>query len=67
VTKLEKIRQAVADYMHSEGCACCRNIEAHERHQARLGELLDVPKYPDGSGHNFTPFCTVKGRKSQPT
>jgi len=55
---LKSVRQAVADYMSSEGCACCRNIEAHERHAAALGKLLRVPKYKDGSGHDFGRFKT---------
>lgn len=54
----EQIRRAVADYMGSEGCSCCRNIEAHEEHEERLAELLDVPPYRDGSGHNFSKFRT---------
>lgn len=53
---LGKVRQAVADYMRSEGCSCCRNTSDHETNKARLGELLDVPKYADGSGYNFGKF-----------
>ena len=34
------LRQAVADYMQSEGCSCCRNVEAHEKHKALLAKLL---------------------------
>jgi hypothetical protein len=52
------IRQAVADYMRSEGCRCCQNIEAHEKHAVTLGALLDVPKYEDDSGYNFAQFST---------
>ncbi len=51
-----KIRSAVADYMRSDGCSCCRDIEAHERHEEVLAKMLDVPKYKDGSGHNFAKF-----------
>lgn len=54
--QIEMIRQAVADYMHSEGCDCCRDAEAHTKHEARLGELLGVPKYPDGYGYDFSKF-----------
>jgi len=52
------IRTAVADYMRSEGCSCCRNIEAHREHEATLAKLLRVPKYSDGSGYDFEPFRT---------
>jgi len=50
------IRQAVADYMQSEGCGCCRDYDAHEKHTERLAELLDVAPYADGSGYDFSPF-----------
>lgn len=37
------MRTAVADHMRSEGCSCCRDVEAHEVNAARLAKLLDVP------------------------
>lgn len=52
------IRRAVADYMRSEGCGCCGNYDAHLEHNARLGKLLRVPKYKDGSGYDFAKFRT---------
>lgn len=55
----EKLRRAVADYMWSEGCACCRNTLQHDRHLAVLGELLKVEKYSDGSGYNFGQYRTL--------
>lgn len=55
---LAKIRAAVADYMKSEGCECCRDYEAHEVNAARIAKLLGVPPYPDGSGFDFSPFRT---------
>ena len=50
------IRSAVADYMQSEGCSCCRDIDGHSKHQAELARLLKVPKYEDGSGYDFAKF-----------
>jgi hypothetical protein len=45
--KLRKeLRQAVADYMYSEGCSCCQGDD-HIKHAARLAELLNVPPYRD--------------------
>lgn len=41
---LDDLRQAVADYMGSEGCGCCGNYDAHQTHHERLGQLLLVPK-----------------------
>ena len=55
---LADIRQAVADYMHSEGCMCCRDVEAHKQHEAVLAKLLGVPMYSDRSGYNFAKFRT---------
>ena len=54
------IRKAVADYMQSEGCSCCSNIEEHGKAKKKLAKLLNVPKYDDGSGYNFNKFATNK-------
>ncbi len=57
--KVQKIREAVADYMYSEGCCCCQ-LDAHKDHAARLAKLLDVPAYDDDSGYNFSLFYSKK-------
>lgn len=62
-SKIGEIRQAVADYMRSEGCSCCRDSEAHERHEERLGKLLRVPKYSDGSGRDFSRYESKGDKK----
>lgn len=59
IEKVE-IRQALADYIKSEGCGCCGNREPHEEASARLGKLLDVEPYSDGSGFNFYAYCSTK-------
>jgi len=51
------LRTAVADYMYSEGCSCCQDT-SHKQHEAALGKLLKVAKYPDGSGHDFSRYRT---------
>ncbi len=51
-----ELRAAVANYMHSEGCSCCRDSDAHELHAKKLGKLLNVPKYKDGSGYDFSRY-----------
>ena len=48
-----ELRQAVANYMYSEGCACCENVEKHRDANEVLAKLLNVPKYKDGSGYDF--------------
>jgi len=54
-TTLKNIRQAVADYMYSEGCGCCRGSQ-HPENAERLGKLLRVPKFKDGSGRDFSKY-----------
>lgn len=55
---LSEIRRAVADYMQSEGCSCCRNVDDHDAHKATLGQMLRVSKYSDGSGYDFSLYRT---------
>ena len=59
---LHELRQAVADYIQSEGCSCCRDDEAHKRHKERLAKLLYVPPYADGSGYEFERFKTKENK-----
>lgn len=54
----KEIREALANYMKSEGCGCCSNYDAHEKHREVLGSLLDVSEYKDGSGYNFLRYAT---------
>lgn len=56
----EQVRQALADYMRSEGCSCCRDIPAHDLHRDRLGQLLEIPPYQDGSGYDFSLFRSLE-------
>jgi hypothetical protein len=49
------LRTAVADYLWSEGCSCCRGGD-HDEHRAALGKLLKVPA-KDGF-HNFNKYRT---------
>ena len=58
--ELRIIREAVANYMRSEGCDCCRTDDYAE-HKRVLAKLLKVPKYSDGGGFNFTKFQTKRG------
>jgi len=49
---LSEIRQAVAAYMWSEGCSCCRS-DNHDENGERIAVLLGVKKYDDGSGYDW--------------
>ena len=57
---LAEIRQAVADYMKTEGCSCCGDYEGHKVNAERLGKLLKVKKYDDGSGYDFSKYRSQK-------
>lgn len=52
------LRRAVADYMSSEGCSCCRDYDRHKENAETLAKLLNIPEYPDGSGYNFAKYRT---------
>lgn len=54
----KKLREAIANYMSSEGCSCCQNIDAHKEHTEQLAKILNVRKYKDGSGYNFSKYKT---------
>lgn len=54
----KQIRNALADYMASEGCSCCENTEEHKKAETRLAKLLRIPKYSDGSGYDFGKYET---------
>ena len=58
--RIADIRTAIANYMRSEGCTCCRDNEKHDEHTKRIAELLNVPPYDDDSGYDFSPFQTKK-------
>jgi hypothetical protein len=57
----KKIREAVANYIYSEGCECCRG-KNHAEHQNKIAELLNIPKYEyeDDSRFDFRKYRTDK-------
>jgi len=57
------MRTAIADYMGSEGCRCCQNVDAHKEHTDALGKMLGVKKYADNSGYDFAKYRTKPYRK----
>ena len=54
----KQLREAVANYMSSEGCSCCQNVSMHKEHTESLAKLLGVPMYTDKSGYNFSKYRT---------
>lgn len=52
LVSLPEIRKAIANYMRSEGCGCCKGSD-HEEHEETIAKLLNVPMYKDGSGYDF--------------
>jgi len=60
VTRLRReIRSAFAEYVYSEGCDCCSDVKRHDAAAARLGKLLRVEPYADGSGYDFSKYRDV--------
>lgn len=57
---IEKVREALANYIYSEGCGCCALYDEHKEHKEVLGKLLNVPKYSDSSGYDFSKFRSRK-------
>lgn len=59
MAKFKKLmREAIANYMQSEGCSCCQNIDDHREHKEKLAKLLNIKKYSDGSGYDFGKYRT---------
>lgn len=57
---LSAIRTAVADYMATEGCSCCRDQTGYDHQKETLGKLLKVKPYADGSGRDFSRYRSKK-------
>jgi len=51
-----ELRTAIANYMSSEGCSCCRNNKKHDEHEEAIAKLLNVKKYDDDSGYDFSRY-----------
>jgi hypothetical protein len=56
--KISEIRKALADYIASEGCGCCGRREEHTIAMNKLGKLLKMRKYKDGSGYDYSLYRT---------
>lgn len=41
--------RAVVQYVMSEGCNCCEDLD-HPEHESALAKLLGIREYDDGSG-----------------
>ncbi|MCK9273349.1 hypothetical protein M0P65_07475, partial [Candidatus Gracilibacteria bacterium] len=54
--EIVKIRQAFADYVATEGCSCCRDIDGHEKALKQIATLLKMKKYKDGSGYDYSRY-----------
>lgn len=52
----KKIREMLANYIQSEGCGCCSDSIKHSADLETLGRLLNVKKYSDGSGYDFSKY-----------
>lgn len=55
----KELRTLVADLVSAAGCACCRDNKKWCETTDKLGKILKVPKYKDGSGYNFYKFKSL--------
>lgn len=51
--RLKEIRQAFADFAASTGCGCCGDPERKDEALNKIGKLLRMKKYSDGSGYDY--------------
>lgn len=56
--RLDLTRRAFAFYQRSEGCACCRDSEGHDKAEKDLGLLLEAERYDDDSGFNWRSYIS---------
>jgi len=57
---LAGIRKAVADYIATEGCSCCQDVDGHKDAMERLGKMIKMKKYSDGSGYDYSLYRSKK-------
>lgn len=57
----KKVRQAVANYLETEGYGWYRGKD-HDKHETALAKILNVPMYSDKSGYDFSRFSTKNVR-----
>lgn len=55
-TLRKELRTAIADYKKGEGCGCCSDEEKQDLAEDNIAKLLNVKKYDDGSGYNFSKY-----------
>lgn len=55
---IAEVRQALADYIATEGCSCCQDRDGHQEAMNRLGKLLKMKKNPDGIGYDYSKYKT---------
>jgi hypothetical protein len=57
---ISEIRTAFADYLASEGCSCCQDKPKHDIALDKIGKLLQMQKYEDGSGYDYGKYQSKK-------
>jgi hypothetical protein len=56
MVSVKTVRRMIADYMRTEGCDYCQDIDGHKVAKERLTKLLNVSMYDDESGYDFRRF-----------
>ena len=67
-TGLFELRNLVAILYCASGCSCCQDTETWNATAEKLGKLLDIPAYDDGSGYDFYTVrdAAIKGEQPKP-
>lgn len=60
-----EIAKAFAEYVRTEGCSCCQDVDGHKEAEKVLAKLLKCPKYHDGSGYDWGSFNTLEQTKNK--
>jgi len=63
-----ELRNLVAILYCASGCSCCQDTETWNATAEKLGKLLDIPVYDDGSGYDFYTVrdAAIKGEQPKP-
>lgn len=56
--RFKEIRQAFADFATHIGCGCCGDLKRRNEALKKIGKLLRMKKYPDGSGYAYRRYIS---------
>ena len=54
---MEEMRRNFADYVKTEGCSCCQDVDGHKKAEKNLAKILKPDAYEDGSGFDWHKYA----------